>query len=65
MSIFIINIGQYHVEFSNTFSCDMCPKNFYQPKEKEDFCYRCPGKSETQRAGSTSIHDCKGFKCLK
>jgi len=55
--------GQYHVEFSNTFSCDMCPKNFYQPNEKEDFCYKCPGKSETQRAGSTSIHDCKDIRC--
>jgi len=55
--------GQYHKEFANTFSCDMCPKNFYQPDEKQEFCYKCPGKSETQRAGSTSIDDCKDTRC--
>ncbi|KAK2183706.1 hypothetical protein NP493_299g03061 [Ridgeia piscesae] len=43
--------------------CVPCTKNSYQPKSGENFCFACPGHTQTDGEGSTNSSDCKDHKC--
>lgn len=47
----------------NRSACTSCARGFYQPKEDQDFCIRCPAETTTDSEAATDIAQCKSRKC--
>ena len=45
---------------AETSSCVACPRNGYQPLERQNACRRCPGNTIADATGSTDSQQCKG-----
>ncbi|CAB3359889.1 Hypothetical predicted protein [Cloeon dipterum] len=55
--------GYYHNIHSG--ECEQCPKGYYQDKEGETHCIKCPGETTTDSAAATDINQCKSTECVK
>ncbi|XP_067000495.2 signal peptide, CUB and EGF-like domain-containing protein 1 isoform X2 [Anabrus simplex] len=53
--------GTYWEEVKKT--CELCMKNTYQQKSGQKYCLKCPGNSQTDGEGATSVDDCKDRRC--